>query len=208
MSLLAYAILTLTSLFAIVSPMAALPTFFAMTPNDDEKSRIRMARTACITCAGVLAAFSLAGHSIFSIFGITLPAFQSAGGLVLLLVSLDSLRARRSEVNDSEEEVREGVDKPDISIAPLAIPMLAGPGAITTVILLASKGKSLLHQAVLILSIIIVSAVSYAILYLAIRKAGKISPTAMNIVTRIMGLILAAIAAQFILDGIKAALAG
>jgi len=207
MGITEYAVLTVTSLLAIVNPLAAVPSFFAMTPSDTEKNRLRMARVACITCAGVLASFSLAGHAIFRIFGITLPAFQAAGGLVLLLVSLDNLRAKRSGVNDTEEEMREGVEKPDVSITPLAIPMLAGPGAITTATLLASKAKTPLYQLILILAILLVAATAYGVFYISVKKAGKISPTAMNIVTRVMGLILAATAAQFILDGIKGALA-
>jgi multiple antibiotic resistance protein len=205
MSISAYILLTISSLLAIVNPLAALPSFFGMTPNDDENSRLRMARTACMTCAGVLASFALAGNSIFHIFGITLAAFQMAGGLVLLLVSLDNLRARRSSVNHTEEEMQEGVGKSDISITPLAIPMLSGPGAITTAILLESKAQSILYQLVLFCAIGLVATIAYFVFYISIKKAGKVSPTAMNIVTRIMGLILAATAVQFMIDGIRSA---
>ena len=205
MSVSAYILLTLSSLLAIVNPLAALPAFFGMTPGDSESDRLRMARIACTTCAGVLASFALAGTALFKVFGITLPAFQAAGGLVLLLVSLDNLRAKRSSVNHTEEEMQEGMDKADISITPLAIPMLSGPGAITTAILLESKAPSLLYQGILICAILLVAGIAYGVFYMAIKKAGKVSPTAMNIVTRIMGLILAATAVQFIIDGLRAA---
>lgn len=205
MTILEYTLLTAGTLFAIINPLAAVPAFLAMTPNDTEANRLRMARTACLTCAGVLIAFSAAGTGIFKIFGITLPSFQMAGGLLLLLVSLDNLRARRSQVQETEEEKAEGIQKADISITPLAIPMLSGPGAITTAILLKSKAVSLAYNAVLFMMFFIIPAACYLVFYFAVKKAGKINPIAMNIVTRLMGLILAASAVQFIIDGARKA---
>lgn len=193
------------SLLAMINPLGAVPTFFAMTPDNTAPERLKMARTACITATGVLIVFAASGNMLFRFFGITIPAFQMAGGLVLLLVSLDSLRAKRSAVQETEEEKAEGVAKTDVSITPLAIPMLSGPGAITTAILLASKAKNLIYDGVLLLLFLLVGAVCYIIFRFAIKKAPKINPIAMNITTRLMGLILAAIAMQFIIDGVKKA---
>lgn len=198
-----YAVLTFGSLFAIVDPFAAIPTFLAMTANDSPAQRRRMARTACITCAGVMSAFALTGPAIFKTFGITLPAFQVAGGLVLLLSALDMLRAQKSALRETPEEFAEGMTKNDIAITPLAIPLLAGPGAITTSIVLAGRATTPAHKAVFFLLIGAVAFVSYWTLRLAAESARQLSPTILNIITRLMGLLLAAIGVQFILSGLK-----
>ncbi|MCM2267096.1 MAG: NAAT family transporter [Elusimicrobiales bacterium] len=205
MEILNFALMSAGSLFAIINPLAAVPTFFAMTPDNTEAERLKMARTACLTATGVLIVFAASGNALFRIFGITIAAFQMAGGLLLLLVSLDSLRAKRSAVQETEEEKAEGTAKADVSITPLAIPMLSGPGAITTAILLESKAKTLVYDAVLLLLFLAVGLACYYIFRVAIKKASIINPIAMNITTRLMGLILAATAVQFIIDGVKKA---
>ena len=205
MEILNFALMSAGALFAIINPLAAVPTFFAMTPDNTEAERLRMARTACITATGVLILFAATGNTLFSVFGITIAAFQMAGGLLLLLVSLDNLRAKRSGVQETEEEKIEGIAKADISITPLAIPMLSGPGAITTAILLESKAKNILYDGVLLLLFLAVGFACYLIFRVAIKKAPKINPIAMNITTRLMGLMLAATAVQFIIDGVKKA---
>src|SRR5262249_61431968 len=108
------------------------------------------ARVACLTAVGLLTGFALLGQLMFKILGVTLPAFQLAGGLVLLLVALDMLRAQRSPVQETAEETAEGREKDDIAITPLAMPMLAGPGAILTVILLAAQAASWAYPAVVL----------------------------------------------------------
>ncbi len=205
MEILNFALMGAGSLFAIINPLAAVPTFFAMTPDNTQEERLKMARTACMTAVGVLMVFAATGNALFRVFGITIAAFQMAGGLLLLLVSLDSLRAKRSAVQETEEEKAEGAAKADVSITPLAIPMLSGPGAITTAILLESKAKNLAYDGVLFLLFIAVGFASFQIFRVAIRKAPKLNPIAMNITTRLMGLILAATAVQFIIDGVKKA---
>lgn len=201
--MLEYAFLTFGSLFAIVDPFAVVPTFLAMTVRDTAGQRRRMARTACITCAAVMMFFALAGPFIFKLFGITLAAFQVAGGLVLLLSSLDMLRAQKSPLKETPEEAAEGMSKDDIAITPLAVPMLAGPGAITTSIVLASKAHGLPQKAVFYGLIALVAFISYWVLTIAADGAKRLSPTFLNIVTRLMGLLLAAIGVQFILTALK-----
>lgn len=205
MEILNFALMSAGSLFAIINPLAAVPTFFAMTPENTEAERLRMARTACITATGVLILFAATGNALFSVFGITIAAFQMAGGLLLLLVSLDNLRARRSGVQETEEEKAAGAEKADVSITPLAIPMLSGPGAITTAILLESKAKTLVYDGILFILFLVVGLACYIIFRVAIKKASKINPIVMNITTRLMGLMLAATAVQFIIDGVKKA---
>jgi len=203
-SLIEYILLTAASLFAIVDPIATAPVFLAMTSNDSAEHRLRTARLACGTMAAVLLGFALAGTIIFRIFGITMAAFQIAASIILLIIALDMLRVQRSRVQQTAEEAQAGAQKDDIAITPLAIPMLAGPGAISTVILLQNEAKTMAQHFALPGCIVAVSAVSYLTFRLAVRGARWLSPIAMSIVVRIMGLLLSAVAIQFMLNGIKA----
>lgn len=201
--MLEYALLTFGSIFAIVDPFAAVPTFLAMTARDSYEQRRRMARTACTVCWLVMSLFAAIGPFIFKMFGITLPAFQIAGGLILLLSALDMLRAKKSPLRETPEETEEGMNKQDVAITPLAIPMLAGPGAITTSIVLAGRADTLAHQAIFFALIGVVSFLTYVILAVAAKGSRAIPSTVLNIVTRLMGLLLAAIGVQFILTALK-----
>jgi multiple antibiotic resistance protein len=203
MSLAEYFLLAASSLFVIVDPMAAVPAFLAMTPTDTVEQRTRMARLACCVAAGVLLAFSLAGKWIFKFLGITMPAFQLAASIVLLLVALDMLRAQRSRVQETSEETAAGVEKTDIAVTPLAIPMLAGPGALSTAILLHNQAANLAQQVALYICIVLVCVASYLILRIAARSAHWLSPIAMSITTRIMGLLLAAVAMEFMIKAFR-----
>ncbi|MBI4063724.1 MAG: NAAT family transporter [Elusimicrobia bacterium] len=193
-----YSLLTFGSLFAIIDPVAAIPAFLAMTFSDTKAARLRMAKIACVTCMLVLIAFAYVGQFIFKIFGISLAAFQIAGGIVLLLVAIDMLRAKRSAVQETEEEKQAGTEKTDIAITPLAIPMLSGPGAISSVIVLSAQAEGLEKKIILTLAIAGVSLASYFILRIGATGAKWLNRITMNIITRLMGLLLAAIAVQFI----------
>ena len=205
MNLPEYTLLAIGSLFVIVDPIATVPAFLAMTPNDTPQQRIRMARVACIVSAVILLLFATTGKLIFNFFGITIPAFQIAGSIVLLLVALDMLRARRSAVQETTEETDAGAAKEDIAVTPLAVPMLAGPGAITTAFLLHNRAQGVTQQLALDVCIVGVCLASYLILSWSARGAQWLNPIAMRVTNRIMGLLLAAVAVQFMLDGVKAA---
>ena len=206
MNLPEYTLLAIGSLFVIVDPIATVPAFLAMTANDTPQQRIRMARVACIVSAVILLLFATTGKLIFNFFGITIPAFQIAGSIVLLLVALDMLRARRSAVQETTEETDAGAAKEDIAVTPLAVPMLAGPGAITTAVLLHNKAEgNLTLQVGLCVCIVGVCLASYLILSWSARGAQWLNPIAMRVTNRIMGLLLAAVAIQFMIDGLKAA---
>jgi multiple antibiotic resistance protein len=198
-----YILLAASSLFVIVDPLAAVPTFLAMTPNDSSAQRLRMAKVACCTTAAVLLAFSVAGMTVFRIFGITMPAFQIAASIVLLIIALDMLRVQRSRVQETHEEQQAGTEKDEIAVTPLAIPMLAGPGAISTTILLENEAHTIPQHIALYGCIALVAGASYMVFRLAARGAHWLSPIAMSIAIRIMGLLLAAIAVQFMLNGLK-----
>ncbi len=196
-----YIVLSCTSLFAIINSVAAIPAFLAMTAKEDTKTRKRLAKMACATCAGVLFTFALLGQLIFKIFNITMNAFEIAGGLVLLLVALDMLRARRSPFQESESDTRDASRKADIAITPLAIPMLSGPGAISTVVVLSGHAKGPIQEIMLYICILIASAASYGVFRVVSSGAARwLSPIAMNIIERLMGLLLAATAIQFMLN--------
>jgi multiple antibiotic resistance protein len=202
--LLEYILFAFSSLFIIVDPLATIPAFISMTPDDTAQERQRMARLACTVMAVVLVIFAIAGKWIFKFLSITMPAFQVAASVVLMLVAIDMLRAQRSRVQETREETEEGSHKTDIAVTPLAVPMLAGPGAISTVILLQSKADGdVFKRAALFGCIVAVSVVSYLILRVAARGAGWFSPIALRITTRIMGLLLAAVAIQFLLNALQ-----
>ena len=201
-TLLAYVLLASTSMFVIMDPIALIPAFLAMTATDSPQQRSRMAALACWVSAAILLFFALIGERIFRLFGITLSAFKIAGSIVLLLIALDMLQARRSPVKETREEKDAGAAKEDIAVTPLAVPMLAGPGAISTAILLRTQARDWTEQIALLLCILVVCFLCYVILRLASHGVGWISPIAMRIATRIMGLLLAAVAVQFTLDAI------
>ncbi len=202
MTLTEYAVLAFSSLFVIVDPIATVPAFLAMTTRDTAQ-RLRMARVACLVAIGILAGFAMVGRWLFSVLGFTLPAVQVAGALVLLLVSLDMLRAQRSPVQETAAETAEAAMKEDIAITPLAVPMLAGPAAISTVILLDAQAASWAYRAVLLSCVALVGLASYAILALGASGAKWMTPLAEKIITRLMGLLLAALATQFLFNGLK-----
>ena len=202
--LIEFTLLAFGSMFVIVDPFATIPAFIAMTPRDTPEQRIRMARLASIVMASVLLLFAVAGKMIFKLFGITMPAFQIATSIVLLVVALDMLKAQRSRVVETSEETSAGAEKSDIAITPLGVPMLAGPGAISTAILLQSRAADLAQHLSLYVCIVAVSYASYLIFRVSARGAQWLNPIALKITTRIMGLLVAAVAIQFLINGMKA----
>lgn len=201
-NILQFTLVSFGSVFALVDPFATIPAFLAMTVGADKAYRRRMARRAAWTCFLVLTCFALAGSLIFDFFGITLPAFEIAGGLILLLIGIDMLQAKRSQTQEVEPERQEGATKEDVGVTPLGIPMLAGPGAISTVMVLIGPQPKL-WQAICIFAVIAVSAlVSYWVLAAADKVRAFLGDTGIRILIRIMGLLLTAIAVQFFINGI------
>jgi multiple antibiotic resistance protein len=192
----------LTSIFFLVDPIAAIPAFLVMTADSEAKRRRHMAMRATVTCFVVLTGFALAGSLIFRLFGITLPAFKIAGGLVLVLIGLDMLQARRSPTKETPGDTAEGAAKEDVGIIPLGVPMLAGPGSISTVMVLTSAHQSWQHIVTIVLAIAVTAFFSYWILAAADRVRSFLGETGIRILTRMFGLLLTAIAVQFILSGL------
>jgi multiple antibiotic resistance protein len=197
-----------SSIFFIVDPLAAIPSFLAMTAGDTEAKRRRMARQAAWTCFLVLSVFSLAGSLIFRFFSITLPAFKIAGGLVLFLVAVDMLQARRSGTQEVTEERLEGTEKEEVGVTPMGIPMLAGPGAISTAMVLMGQARNWRFTVPVLVAITVTATASYFLLAGASRVRKYLGETGIRILMRLMGLVLTAIAVQFVLNGIAEFWAG
>jgi multiple antibiotic resistance protein len=200
-SMTEFSVVAITSIFFLVDPFAAIPSFLVMTAGADRRTRKRMAWRASLTCYIVLTAFAVAGGSIFKMFGITLPAFEIAGGLILLLIGVDMIQARRS-TQEGPSETEEGSHKEDVGITPLGIPMLAGPGAISTVMVLMGASPTLVHAIPILLAIAVTALASYLILAGADTVRAKLGETGIRIMMRIMGLLLTAIAVQFVINGL------
>jgi multiple antibiotic resistance protein len=177
-----------------------------MTSSDSLEHRRRTALRAALAAGIVLAAFGALGGLIFRVLGISLGAFRIAGGVLLFLLANDMLRAQPSRQRTSPEEEAEGVDRPDASIFPLAIPMLAGPGATSTVMVLVSRAARAWEYLVVFGAIALTALVSYGLLRSAIQVERRLGRTGMNVLQRVMGLILAATAVQFVLEGISTVL--
>jgi len=200
-SLTEFSFVAFSSIFFLVDPFAAIPSFLAMTDRADSKARRRMASRAAWTCFIVLTLFALAGSFIFKLFGITLAAFEIAGGLILLLIGLEMLQARRS-TQEGASETEEGAHKEDIGITPLGIPLLAGPGAISTVMVLMGASPTWRHSIPIFVAIAVTAFASYLILASADRVRRRLGETGIRIMMRIMGLMLTAIAVQFVINGL------
>lgn len=197
--------LIFTSVLFIVDPLTAVPTFLAMTARDTPEARRKMAKRGAWTCFVTLSVFALGGSLIFRLFGITIGAFKIAGGVLIGLNALDMVSARRSQQRESPVEKAEGIEKEDVGIMPLGVPMLAGPGAISTVMVLAGTPRSPVTTIGVYVAIALTALLTYATLAAATRLERRLGQTGMRILTRFMGLVLCAIAVQFIIDGIKMA---
>ena len=199
-----FSVLAVSSIFFLVDPFAAIGSFLAITAGANPVRRRRMARKAALTCFIVLSSFALAGQLIFRVFGITLPAFEIAGGLILTIIGLDMLQARRSATQEATGDTEEASHKEDAGIVPLGIPMLAGPGAISSVMVLVGQAPSIVHwqMGVILGAVALTSLISYWVLAGASRVRGILGETGIRILVRIMGLLLVALAMQFFVNGL------
>jgi multiple antibiotic resistance protein len=199
-----FALVTFTSILFLVDPIAVVPTFLAITQGETVDQRRATARRACLAATILLIVFAVAGNLIFRAFGITLPAFRIAGGAILWLVAMDMLRGER-RTQESAAEIDEGRLKEDVAFTPLAMPMLAGPGAISTVMVLAAQARTPARAAVVYVSIVLTLLISWIMLRLGDRVMSRFGQTGIRVTMRIMGLMLAAVAVQFIVTGIREA---
>lgn len=205
MEYVTYLFNTFVSVFVIVDPFAVVPVYISLTDRFSPPALVKIRRKATLVALGILVVFAISGMTVFNIFGITLPAFQIAGGILLLNFGLAQLGADRTRVK--EEEKDESLSREDISIFPLATPLLAGPGSISTVVLQSSQtSKDPIKLALLVVSIGAALGASHLVLKSAPHLYRILGKTGLNLMTRIMGLILCALAVQFVLNGIASAL--
>ena len=199
---LSFTFSTLTTLLLVVDAPAAVPLYLSMTESDTLEHKRRTAFRASLAAGLVLAAFGAMGGLIFRVLGISLGAFRIAGGVLLFLLAIDMLRAQPSRQRTSPEEEAEGQDRPDISIFPLAIPMLAGPGATSTVMVLVSRAVHPWQYIVVFGAIAVTALTTLGLLLSGLRVERRLGQTGMNVLQRVMGLILAATAVQFVVEGV------
>jgi multiple antibiotic resistance protein len=200
---LSFSLLSLSAIFFVVDPMGVIPVFIAITRHDSPEKRKSMALRASLAAFFILSTFAIAGTLIFRVFGVTLGAFKVAGGVLLLLTSIEMLRAQQQRTRTTPEEEQEGADKEDVAIFPLAIPLLAGPGSIATVTALMGRAGRKLFAVPVILSIALTCIASYLMLVAADRIARFLGVTGLNVMNRVIGLIIGALAVQFMFDGVR-----
>jgi len=197
--------LALATFFATISPIDIAPVFAALTANGSQKYKRLMAIRATLIATGILLVFALAGELLLASLGITLAALRTAGGILLLLIAIDMVFARSSGITSTtEEEEREATSKQDISIFPIATPLIAGPGAMgAAILLMANTEGDLLLQATVIGSLLAILLLTGITLLLAGKIQHVLGVTGMNVISRVIGVLLAALAVQFIFDGFK-----
>ena len=209
MNLLPQLVIAFPAVFFVVDPIGVVPLFIAMTAHDTLQKTRSMALKASITGALLLIFFACFGAFIFKLFGVTLPAFRVAGGLLLMLTAFDMVRARPSATRTSEAERKEGAEKDDIAIVPLAIPLLSGPGSIATVMVLMAKGSAgFWTGAAVVISVLVTFLITWLLLRAAHHVRRLLGTSGIAIVQRVFGLILAAIAVQFVADGARELISG
>lgn len=189
------------SLFFVVDPFGVIPTYLGLAESYSPRRRVQTIRTACLTATSALILFAITGSFILRLFGVTMPAFRVAGGIILLLLAIEMTRAQRS-TQEGDPELREGAEKNDIAITPLAIPMLAGPAALTAVAMQMHGAANMLDRLRVLLSILLVGLASYGSLRLAERLFYILGETGIRVASRIMGLLIAAMAVQIMMDGL------
>ncbi len=205
MTLAEFALVSFGSLFSIVDPFAVVPAFLALTAREPELERSRIATRAVLTTFAILSTFALAGAYVFSFFGITIPAFRIAGGVLLFGVALEMVKAQKSSTRSTQDELDE--EHGDIGMVPLGMPLLSGPGSIAAVMVLAARAHSFGERLTLHAVILLIALVCLVVLRSAGLVARALGQTGLNVLSRLMGLLLAAVAVQFVLDGIHEAFA-
>jgi multiple antibiotic resistance protein len=203
---LSFALVAFSSLIVIINPLMVTSVFITLTSSATPEAKRAISRKTTLTAFIVLLAFAISGSLIFKFFSITIGAFQIAGGIILFSVAMGMLHAQTSRTKQTPEEMDEAMSREDIAVVPLAIPIVSGPGAITTVVVLSGETRAIPNMAILFLAIV----VSMVIVFVMLRNASSIQkfmgPSGLNITTRLMGLVLAAVAVQFVVHGIASVL--
>ncbi len=193
----------LAALVSIVNPVGAIPVFIKLTDSQTLAERHQTCLRSAVTTALVLLVSLALGEVILAFFGITIASFRVGGGILIMLIAFSMLHAKTSQTQHTEEEVQDSMERDTVAVVPLGIPLLAGPGAISTIILNAQRYSSSSHYLILIAEIMIVAVAVWLCLRSAPLIARLLGRTGINIVTRIMGLIMTAVGVEFIATGLK-----
>lgn len=200
-----FAATTFVTLFVIFDPFGNVPIFLSITPDSSRTDRLKIALRASLVAAAVLVVFGIAGEQFLKALGITLPAFRIAGGILLLLLAVEMVFARHSGLRTTtSSEEKEAVSRHDVAVFPLAIPLIAGPGAITSMLLMmGGTATELLQKTVVIGVLATVLVLNFAVLVFGAQILARVGLTGVNVLTRIFGIVLTALAVQFIIDGLR-----
>ncbi len=199
--LLTFGILSFTSFFTLINPLGVMPVFMTMTKDIDQPHRTRTAKKASLVAFFTIIAFAFSGQLLFQFFGISVDSFRIVGGVIFFLMGMDMLQARLGRVKINDSEIKTYVN--DISVTPLAIPMICGPGAITNSIVMMEDAGSPEKKVILIGAIFLVMFLTYLILYSSSRIIEFLGETGNNVMMRLMGLIVMVIAVEFFFSGFK-----
>ncbi len=202
LSFIHFFIRAFAGVFVILDPFGASSHFLALTSRESASAKKSIAQKACTVAFCVLIFFSLAGGALFKYFGLTLAALKIAGGILLFTIALGMLYGKRTGAKTTPEEEKEHSELEDITVIPMAIPLLSGPGAITTVMVLSGEAESPLKLGMVLLAILISLVICYFVLANSVFILNLLKMTGIKILTRIMGLIMSVIAVQFVINGI------
>jgi len=198
-----FAAMSLSLIFFIVDPLGNAPIFLSMTGGKSPAERNRTALRASVFTFLILLIFAFVGEWILKLLRVTISSFQIAGGILIFIIALSMLQARRSRAKSTPQEEHEKHEGEDVAIFPLAIPMLSGPAAITTVMVLINLSTSFTQRVLVVLAIFLTCLFTYLILRSSGRVLNLLGQTGINVLTRLMGLLLAVISVQFVIDGVK-----
>lgn len=202
-SQLSFFLLALSSLITLVNPIGIAPLFLGLTEQSTEAQRRITARRGVLTAFLVMLVFAITGNLIFKFFGITIHAFRIAGGLLFFKIGSDMMQARLSRTKHSRKEDDEALLKEDIAITPLGVPVICGPGAITSTMILSGETETVFSLGIVILAIVITLLSTYLIFIASPKLSKFLGNSGTRIITRIMGLIVMVIAVQFMIDGVR-----
>ena len=203
--ILSFGVLSFTSFFTLINPFGTMPIFLTMTSELESSQRTQIAKKATIVSFFTIVIFAFSGQVLFNFFGISVNSFRIVGGVIFFLMGMDMLQARLGKVKVSESDVKAYVS--DISITPLAIPMICGPGALTNAIVMMEDATSIGKQTILIVTVLFVMILTFLILYSSSTIIKILGQTGINVMMRLMGLIVMVIAVEFFFAGLKPILA-
>lgn len=202
LSLLMYFLSVFIPIFVIIDAPGLVPVYISLTERFSEKENKKIVNQAVVVAMVVLFAFAFFGNFIFDFFNISIQAFEIAGGILLFLIAIDMLFARKSRSVHSEEQEKESLERQSIAIFPLAIPLLSGPGSITTVIVLMNTAQTLVEKVMIFIAIILTFIIAKILFDKSSILMHFLGKTGLQVITRVMGIIVAAIATQFIINGV------